>query len=276
MKLFNHAEERFFPDSRVLTIDVCELGMKKHHVKGLLEIDVTEARDIFRKLKERDGKSLSFTAWLLKCISVAVCEHKEAHAYIKSKRSILIFDDIDISITVERSYNGYSVPLPYVVRKTNHKSILEIHHEIRQAQQGIIEDGNVVIGQKYNKVSFKFYLALPGWMRRWVWRAYFLKPLLAKKTMGSIVVTSVGMLGSLDGWIIPIGIHPLCFGIGSIVKKPGVVDNTVAIREYLKMTVLLDHDVIDGAPAVRFLSSLDELLRKAYGLAEMLGESPGK
>ncbi|MBP1761033.1 MAG: hypothetical protein H6Q64_575 [Firmicutes bacterium] len=88
--------------------------------------------------------------------------------------------------------------------------------------------------------------------------------------MGSVMLTSVGMFSTFDGWVIPTSIHPLCFAVGTITKKPGVIDGEIAVREYLKMTVLIDHDVMDGAPAARFLSRLDELIQKAYGLKEEL------
>lgn len=258
-------ELKFFPDSRVSTIDVCELGLKKHHVKALLEIDVTNARERIREIKKR-GARLSFTAWLVKCISTAVKEHKDVHAFLKSSRAMLIFDDIDISIAVEKEYNGQKVPLPYVIRNTERKSAWDIHHEIRKAQKDVVEDGNVVIGQQYSRLLAKLFLSLPGVVRRLVWKVFLLNPYAAKRNMGSVMLTSVGMYGSLDGWVIPTSIHPLCFAIGAIVKKPGVVKDTVVIREYLKMTVLIDHDVMDGAPAARFLSRLDELMRNAYEL----------
>jgi hypothetical protein len=154
-----------------------------------------------------------------------------------------------------------NVPLPYVIRNTNNKSILDIHNEIRKAKKGNAEDGSVVIGQDYGKFSTKLFLSLPGAIRRLVWKSFLLKPYTAKKNMGSVMLTSVGMYSSFDGWVIPTSIHPLCFAVGTIVKKPGVVNGNIAVREYLKMTALIDHDVMDGAPAARFLSRLDELLK---------------
>lgn len=62
-------------------------------------------------------------------------------------------------------------------------------------------------------------------------------------------------------------IHPLCFSVGSIVKKPGVVDDKIEIREYLYITALADHDIIDGAPAVRALTKLTRLVESGYGLS---------
>jgi hypothetical protein len=37
-----------------------------------------------------------------------------------------VFDDVDVTVMVEKEVGGEKVPLPYVVRKTNEKSIVEI------------------------------------------------------------------------------------------------------------------------------------------------------
>jgi hypothetical protein len=34
----------------------------------------------------------------------------------------------------------------------------------------------------------------------------------------------------------------------------------IAVREYLSLTLSMDHDLIDGAPAARFISHLRELI----------------
>jgi len=48
--------------------------------------------------------------------------------------------------------------------------------------------------------------------------------------------------------------------VGSIIRKPVVINNEIKVREILNMTVLVDHDVIDGAPMVRFLDDLTDYL----------------
>jgi pyruvate/2-oxoglutarate dehydrogenase complex dihydrolipoamide acyltransferase (E2) component len=75
------------------------------------------------------------------------------------------------------------------------------------------------------------------------------------------------MIGKINGWVIPVSVHPLSFAVGSIIKKPGVVDDRIEIREYLYITVSVDHDVVDGAPAVRALSKLTKLVEKGFGLS---------
>jgi len=87
--------------------------------------------------------------------------------------------------------------------------------------------------------------------------------------MGTIIVTAIGMFGRLYGWPIPTTSHPLAFAIGGITKKPGIVDDKIEIREVLTMTVLFNHDVIDGAPAARFITKLKEIIELGYGLKEL-------
>lgn len=55
--------------------------------------------------------------------------------------------------------------------------------------------------------------------------------------------------------------------IGTIVKKPGIINDKIEVREYLYVTVLVDYDVIDGAPAVRALSKLTKLVESGYRLS---------
>jgi pyruvate/2-oxoglutarate dehydrogenase complex dihydrolipoamide acyltransferase (E2) component len=40
------------------------------------------------------------------------------------------------------------------------------------------------------------------------------------------------------------------------------------IREFLNMTVSIDHDTVDGAPAARFVQELRQLIEGAYRLPQ--------
>ena len=104
------------------------------------------------------------------------------------------------------------------------------------------------------------FLLMPGFMRRAVWRFLLRNPKIIYKKMGNAVVTSVGTMGIINGWFIQKSVHPISFGIGSILKKAVVIDNEIRIREILNMTILFDHDVVDGAPMVRCLNELTKSL----------------
>ena len=256
-----------FPKTRIATVDVVEIGRKKHHIKGLIELDVTDARQMIRECRAKTNKPLSFFVWLIKTISSTLNEFSQAYAYMHGKRKALVFKDIDIAITVEREYEGSFVPLPYVIRQTNKKDLSEISEEIERAKDQPVAKDDVVLGQRNNALFTNMYYGLPGFLRQMIWKYFLLDPKTAKKNMGSVVITSVGMMGNVSGWFIPIGVHPLSFGVGSIKKKPGVVKDRIEIREFLHMTILFDHDVIDGAPMARFISELAKNIESGFGLS---------
>jgi len=256
-----------YPLSRVLTSDVGKLGMQKHHIKSMIEIDVTDSRIKLKRKKTGTSDKVSFTSWILKCISQAVSENKQVHALRKSKNKLIIFNDIDISVIVEKKIDDVLVPIPLVIRNVNKKNITQIYLEIDKAKkQEISNEKDYVLEQNKTNDSMKFFLLLPQFIRLIIWKIILSNPYRIKNMMGTVMVTSVGMIGDVSGWAIPYSIHPLCFTIGSIIKKPGVKDDKIEIREFLNMTILIDHDVIDGAPALRFAARLKELIENGYEL----------
>ena len=86
--------------------------------------------------------------------------------------------------------------------------------------------------------------------------------------MGNVAFTSIGMMGKINGWFVPISVHPICFGIGSIIKKPVVVENEIVIRDILNVSILIDHDVMDGAPMARFINELKTNIENGLNLQD--------
>lgn len=266
-------EERPFLKTRNATIDTVEEGRRKHHVPILFEVDVTLARSRIRERKESTGDGLSFTGWIVKCLAQAVSEHPLVHAMRKGRRKMIVFEDVDVSITVERQAPGGStsetLPMPYVIRKANEKSVLEIHREIRAAQSQAVAGGQASIEPVTSGWMTSLFFSLPQFLRRLLlWRRLTGDPFFAKQTMGTVVVTAVGMYGRSRGstWAIPVGIHPLVVAVGEAARKPAVVGDTVQIRDILALTVLFDHDVVDGGPVARFVGRFQELLEAGFGL----------
>lgn len=261
------------PRSRIATFDVFAMGRLKHHVAAMVEFDVTVAREKMNELKT-SGVRVSFTAWLVRVIARVLSNHKEAAAFIYSKKKLMVFDDVNISVLVEKTIGGQKVPMPLVIEKAHEKSALEITAEIERAKGQTLAAGDVVLNKR-STLFENLYYHLPGFVRRAVWGRMLGNPAFAFSKMGNAVVTSVGMMGRIRGWFIHASVHPLSFGIGSIVKKPVVVDDRIVVREILNMTVLIDHDVIDGAPMVRFLNDLAEAVEGGEELPGSISkESP--
>jgi len=246
------------PPSRIATFDIYSVGLLKHHISAMLEFDVTESRKKLRDLR-RDGVNISFNAWILKVIGNNLQKHPEASAYLYNKKNLIIFNDINISILVEKKIGDHKVPIPYVIEKTTQKTAVEITREIEKAKNQELSNDDIVLNKPSN-IAERIYYRMPGFLRRAVWKFMLKNPKIAYQKMGNAVVTSVGMMGKINGWFIPKSVHPISFGIGSVLKKAVVTDNEIKIREILNMTVLIDHDVIDGAPMVRFLSELTKSL----------------
>jgi hypothetical protein len=60
--------------------------------------------------------------------------------------------------------------------------------------------------------------------------------------------------------------HSLALVVGSTSWKPSIIDGNVEPREILNLTIIFDHNVVDGAPAVRFTKRLIELIERGFEL----------
>jgi len=238
----------------------------KPMIHGLIEVDVTRARAHLREHKATTGESLSFTAFLTACLAKAVDEHKAVQACRKSSKHLIVFEEVDVYLPIEHDVAGQKQPMPYILRAANRKTVREIHREIRAAQvQGVTKD--LMRFQSLPTFLFKPYL----WIFTWIGRTH---PRLWKKNVGTVGMTAVGMFGNGAGWgIPPAPPTTLMMTVGGIAEKPGVVNGTIAIREYLSLTLSVNHDIVDGAPAARFTERLKELIESGYGLDDSTVES---
>jgi pyruvate/2-oxoglutarate dehydrogenase complex dihydrolipoamide acyltransferase (E2) component len=91
---------------------------------------------------------------------------------------------------------------------------------------------------------------------------------------GTVGVTALGMAGRGGGWgLAPAGQSVLLI-VGGIARKPAVIAERGEPRYMLDQTVAFDHDVVDGAPAARFMKRLIELIESGYRLAEAQPDAP--
>ena len=254
-----------FPDSRIASIDVCEIGKQKHHVTGLVEFDVTESRKKIREYNKSNITKISFNAWLISVIGYTIKKHETSSSYLIGKNRQIVFDDVNIAIVVEKAINGIKVPIPMIIEKANETSIESITEQITEAKKIELTNEDIVLQRKTLKLE-RLYYSLPKFLRRYIWRFLLKHPKLSFKKMGNVAFTSVGMMGKVNGWFIPISVHPICFGISSIIKKPAIFNNKIEIREILRISILIDHDVIDGAPMARFICDLSSNIEKGHGL----------
>jgi hypothetical protein len=106
----------------------------------------------------------------------------------------------------------------------------------------------------------RLLLALPGAVR---WRLVGLLhrlPRTQQRLAGTIGVTSVGMFGRGAGWGVATQVHTLDVVVGGTATEPATGNEGGGERDLLHLTLMFDHDVVDGGPAARFAARLRELL----------------
>lgn len=255
------------PSGRREMPNLLNLYWGKHSIYGLLEVDVTLARQFIADHKAATGEALSFTGYLAYCVARAVDEDKSVQAYLKGRKQVAVFDDVDVAMPVERQISGTRAPMVHIIRRANHKTFLEIHQEIRAVQ------AKPVPHSKGFAPGILFFMRLPwpvpqlfGAVLRAVTRRDPAGTSVA--LAGTVGVTAVGMFGLRSGWGLVPMVQSLGLVVGGIARKPAVVDDHIEPREMLSLTVVFDHDVVDGAPAARFVKRLVELIESGYGLVE--------
>jgi hypothetical protein len=250
---------------RRVWLQMLDLSGPKHCIQGLLEVDVTVARQCIAAHKARTGETLSFTGFLTFCLARAVDEDKTVQAYLKGSKQLVIFDDVDVELMVERKVGEKHALMGHIIRGANHKTYLEIHQEIRSVQSEPVPPSRGMPG--WLRSAMLLPTPLPRLFNALLHAATRRDPTLFASLAGTVGVTSVGMFGEgHSGW----GLTPMPYSlnlvVGSIAWKPAVVEGRIEPREILNLTVMFDHAVIDGAPATRFVGRLVELIESGYGL----------
>lgn len=251
-----------FPPERKVIVAGGRYGTRRPVIHGLIEIDVTHARARLAELAAQ-GHSLSFTAYVVACLGRAVAAHPQVQAYRDWRGRLVVFHDVDVVTMIEAEAGAVAVP--HIVRAANRRTVREISDEVRavraQPAQSAQRGGWVALGSH-----------LPGFVLQLVYAVLRKNPQRFKEMAGTVIVTAVGMFGDGGGWGITfLPMHTLGLLVGGITQRPGIHDGVITVRDYLSLTISVDHDVVDGAPAARFAATLRAMLETAIALEEEPG-----
>ncbi len=120
-----------------------------------------------------------------------------------------------------------------------------------------------VPGNKFGAKLVKIFPKFPRFIRRILMHKFQTDPLLKKRMFGTVGVTAVGMFAkdvNELGWMIHITPHTVSLGVGSIATKLEMENGEIVEHEKLAVTLAMDHAVIDGGPATRFLDDLYHMI----------------
>jgi pyruvate/2-oxoglutarate dehydrogenase complex dihydrolipoamide acyltransferase (E2) component len=231
----------------------------KSTIHSLAETDITVPRKIIREHFDRTGEKLSFTAYIVYCLAQVINEHHHLNAFRQGNKLITL-DDVTISVLVEREFSGEKVPEPMALEAVQRMTFREINDRVRSAKMRTGDS----LGGFSGMTWIRF---IPGFLLRIFVRLADRNIKLAKR-YGKVAVTAVGMFNREPVWFIPHGSGTVLITVGSIEKRMVFTGSGFEEREYLCLTGSFDHDIVDGAPAARFMNQFVETVKSGIGLGE--------
>jgi pyruvate/2-oxoglutarate dehydrogenase complex dihydrolipoamide acyltransferase (E2) component len=255
------------PGIRIPTIDAGKLKNKKTSMIGFLEVDITNLRMRIKELRKQ-RTYFSFTACMIKIVADCVAANKYVQAALINDRTLALFDEVDLSISIERKLNDIYFPFPLIIRSANRKTVLEIDQEIRtEVDRTITSEKDFLPEKAYWRILLNLFYRIPSKIRVLLMEYMLRSPVRAKGIVGTVGFATVTMAGQPSGWVFPDkNPYSLYIALGSVTKKPLVIKNEIVIRDVLNLTAIFDHSVIDGTPARKFMNSLVNVIEK--GLIE--------
>lgn len=223
-----------------------------HNIYALVEFDITKVRKTLRK-KRIQGESGSLFAFLLKAIAQCLQENPLFNSMIDFRKTTA-FETVDISVPIEIQKEGEIYNKQYLIKDVTSKTIKQISDEI-ESSKNLVDDQKGFIVSKHIQTLMSIS---PKRIVQFVFRRLLKNHKKVKELSGTAFVTSISMFSTVPGFIIPYigGPKAASFAIGSITKKPVVKNNSIVISEMINITAVFNHDIIDGAPAARFMNQL--------------------
>ncbi|MEP7156119.1 MAG: 2-oxo acid dehydrogenase subunit E2 [Betaproteobacteria bacterium] len=243
------ARETEFPPIRNFVLDVMTEGRRKNIINLVMQADITALLSTLGSTPPGEGVAMSVTSAVAAALVQALQEHPGFNAYRQGGSKLVLFDDIDLSFTVERDLDGTLVPVPCIVRAANRKSAAQIHGELQAAKIAPLGQTGPM-----SALEKSFFLS-PRFLRSLVWFFIRRDPYKFKQLAGTVGVTSMGMFAGGAMVVQPITPMTLTLSIGTIEKRPMWINDMPGERAFIHLNLGADHDIIDGAPLMRFAES---------------------
>jgi pyruvate/2-oxoglutarate dehydrogenase complex dihydrolipoamide acyltransferase (E2) component len=246
--------------ARRIVVDAGAAAARRHAIPAWFAADVT---DVLPRLGRDAGVSVS--AYVASTLAHAVAAHPRLHAIRDPRGRVVTFDSVDVNMTVEITLDGQSFPMNHVLRGADTRSAADVHREIHEvkADPGRSETLRMSGGTQW-------YLRVPAPVRQRVMMGTLHRlPSLQRRLIGTVGLTSVGMHGSGSGLGVPFLLHTLDVLVGGLEDRPGFApDGQVVPRQYLWVSMVVDHDVVDGVPLARFIVAFRDGLESGAALEQ--------
>ena len=195
------------------------------HVQNVFRVDMTNIVKLREQWKEeferRNGVKLTYMPFMCRAAISALKAFPTVNASLEGT-NLLIKKDVNLGIAVALDW-GLIVP---VIKNAEEKNFLGLARAIRDLADRA--------------------------------RAKKLSP--DEVQGGTFTITNSGQYGAM--FELPIILQPqlAILGVGAIHKEPVVIDDAIAIRSVVHLSLSYDHRVIDGAVADQFMAHVKRAL----------------
>jgi len=246
-------------NSIVHTLD----NVRPHTVFGSTQIDFTDAYDRILEVRRATRVAVSTHAYVLGCVAKAASEFPMLRSHRQGKKMIR-FDTVDVGTIIDQFASDTlrtRLPVLYIVRDADRKSIAQINWEIRAAaRRDLGQDPMMKFRRRLSR--------LPQAVQKIVFRRLMQDPWKHRQVFGTFGFTSVQS---------PDYHHPahafvsnICNGtvaMGSLHQSflPDAEGRPV-LRRVLDISGSFDHDYVDGMLIMGFGRMANRLIESGYGL----------
>lgn len=195
------------------------------HVTVTSEVNmekIIELKDSWNQMQKDAALKVSITDLLIKIVAAAMERHPIMNAYMEDDVEVVHNEGVNIGLAVSVD-DKLTVP---VFKNLEAKNIKDIVREKKE----LIEKA------RNNKLKSD------------------------EITGGSLTISNLGMYGTEIFTPIINAPQSGILGVGTIKKKPVVVDDEITIKPMMWLSLAFDHRLVEGAPAAVFLKEIKDLL----------------
>ncbi len=248
-------------------------------IYGIVELDVTDLEKYVAQ-KRKEGLKTTLTYIISLIIGRAIREEvPELNTYVK-RGKIVQREHVDgmVSVLLPGGQMG-TVKIEDADKQTIQEITDEIAKRIRDSRKGDEND----------TMQSKSLLANVPWpFRKWLFRLYRTITIdwgisipglgLDSHSFGSYVVSNIGTVGLDTGFgsLLPSSNVSLVFILGSIIKKPAIVNDEVVPRRIMMLSATLDHRVVDGSHGGKLFRAIKRMVKNPEILEEKPKEGSAK
>ncbi len=237
---------------------------------GSVEFDITDLM-AFVKEKRKTGLKVTPTHIFALATARAIQEEiPEMNTFIRMGR-VVKHPSIDamISVLLPGGQMG-SIRLAEADRHTLEEAVPKLQEQIRQARKTV--DESQKLKERLGRIPWPF--------RTWVYQFFYLLnvrwginlPGLSTHQFGSFVVSNIGSLGLEIGYpaLFPVANVPFVLILGGIKEMPWVVNGEIVPRTIMKVSIAMDHRVLDASHGGKLFLYLKKVVRQPEMLEQTI------